>query len=129
MKLGPCVGIALVAAMGGCATRPRASDPPPVVSPVASAGATDALATWDDSPPPPDAGSEFAPPGQLTTDEAIAAFEQRVQRNPRDSFALTTLGRLHLRRAKATGNRAEIAEAESLFRRAMQADPTFTGPQ
>jgi len=86
------------------------------------------MAQWDDSPPPAGAGEDEAPLPQISTDESIAVFEKRVQDHPRDAFALTVLGRLHLRRAKGTGNRGDIAAAEVLLRRAMQSEPDYSAP-
>src|SRR5205814_2358072 len=122
------IGVAFVIALGlvGCAARPPAQtgEPKPVPEPAAA----DPMAQWDDSPPPAGAGEEQESVPALTTDESIAVFEKRVQDHPRDAFALTVLGRLHLRRAKATGNRADIAAAEGFLRRAMQSEPDYSAP-
>src|SRR5256885_4079775 len=105
------IGVAFVVTLGfvGCAALPTAQTG--AAKSVAEPGTADPMAQWDDSPPPAGAGEEEAPLPQVSTDESIAVFEKRIQDHPRDAFALTVLGRLHLRRAKATGNRADIAAA------------------
>ena len=103
-------GFAATGTMGGVSSQP------------------DAPAAWDDSPPAPGEGKDHAPMAPLPTDKAIAIFGKRVEKNPEDAFALTVLGRLHLRRAKATGNIADTREAVELLRRATKSDPTYSAP-
>src|SRR5436190_18370 len=117
------IGVALVAIFGfvGCTAHPPAQTSQPKSA--TELAAADPMAQWDDSRPPAGVGEDEAPLPQISTDESIAVFEKRVQDHPHDAFALTVLGRLHLRRAKATGNRADIAAAEVFLRRAMQSEP------
>src|SRR5262249_19579729 len=59
---------------------------------------------------------------QLTTDQSIREFEDRVRADP-NVPNLTLLGGLYIRKAKESGDHAAYAKAEDVFRRALQARP------
>src|ERR1041385_4984531 len=105
MKRHGTVIVACVAGLwlSGCAENRPMNAPESATAPVQSYE-SDAMQAWDDRPPAPGVGKEHAPMAPLSTDQAIAAFKKRIAKNPNDAFALTVLGRLHLRRAKTTGN-------------------------
>src|SRR4051812_40545818 len=122
------IGVACVATFGfvGCAARVPAQtgEPKSATQPAAA----DPMAQWDDSPPPAGAGEDEAPLPQISTEESFGVSERRVQDPPRAALALRVRGRLHWRRAKATGNRGDIAAGEVLPRGAMQSEPDYSPP-
>ena len=59
---------------------------------------------------------------QLTTDQTIRVFEDRVRGDP-NHLNLTHLGGLYVRKAKETGDHTAYDKADDAFRRALQALP------
>ncbi len=61
------------------------------------------------------------------TDRAIRFFEARLERNPKSLSTLTTLGRLHLERARTGNEPGDRRRAESYLQRALEVNPNH-GP-
>jgi len=75
-----------------------------------------------DLPPPPDGG----PLAYVhTTDQAIAFFQARVDRNPRDFVSCRILGEFHEKRAEETGDLASYERAEAALRRCLEIAPEY----
>ncbi len=55
-----------------------------------------------------------------TTDQSISVYRERCKRDPGDYSSRTTLGALHLRRAKETGDGADVDRAAELFDAALK---------
>jgi tetratricopeptide (TPR) repeat protein len=62
----------------------------------------------------------------LTIDQSIQAFEDRVRDDPRNHLNLTTLGGLYIRKAREDGDLAAYDKAESAFQRAVQSVPSHS---
>jgi tetratricopeptide (TPR) repeat protein len=60
----------------------------------------------------------------LTIDQSIQVFEDRVRDDPRNHLNLTTLGGLYIRKAREDGDLAAYDKAESSFQRALKVVPT-----
>ncbi len=65
------------------------------------------------------------PSSIASTDEAIAFFEGRVQRDPLDFISYASLGRMHLRRGQETGDVDAYLRAEAGFERALELQPGY----
>jgi tetratricopeptide (TPR) repeat protein len=61
---------------------------------------------------------------QLTTNQSIREFEDRVRADPIVPN-LTLLGGLYIRKAKESGDHAAYAKAEDAFQRALKAKPSY----
>ena len=75
-----------------------------------------------DLPPPADGGPlAFV----HTTDQAIAFFQARVDRNPRDFVSCRILGEFHEKKAEETGDLASYERAEAALRRCLEIAPEY----
>jgi tetratricopeptide (TPR) repeat protein len=60
----------------------------------------------------------------LTTDQTIGVFEERVRKDPQSHLDLTTLGSLYIRKAREEGDLAAYDRAESALRKAVALVPS-----
>src|SRR5919199_2864907 len=67
--------------------------------------------------------------GMWTTDESLAFWRERVERDPRDYLSLTFLGQAHLRKARETGEVGAYARAEAALRQALAINPRYETAQ
>ena len=67
--------------------------------------------------------------GMWTTDESLAFWRERVERDPRDYLSLTFLGQAHLRKARETGEVGAYARAEAALRQALAINPHYETAQ
>jgi tetratricopeptide (TPR) repeat protein len=65
-----------------------------------------------------------AGPAMLTTDEAIAFWRDRYERDPRDFISLTHLGEAFLRKGRESGDGGYASRAEAALRAALDLQPT-----
>jgi tetratricopeptide (TPR) repeat protein len=63
---------------------------------------------------------------QLTTEQAIRFFQDRVRNDPQNHLNLTILGSLYIRKAREIGDHAAYDKADDAFRRALAAFPGHT---
>jgi tetratricopeptide (TPR) repeat protein len=75
--------------------------------------------------PAPVATSAGPPVGMKTTDELIAFWRGRVERNPRDFISFAYLGEAFIRKARETGDLGDYARAEIALRRAQDLDAKY----
>jgi tetratricopeptide (TPR) repeat protein len=98
-----------------------AGGPPPA--------AADGTAVADDAPPipvRPDSEAPYEPNKyQLTTDQSVRVFEDRVRADP-NHLNLTNLAGLYVRLARETGDHAAYDKADAALRRALQVFPPHT---
>jgi tetratricopeptide (TPR) repeat protein len=62
----------------------------------------------------------------LTTDQTISVFEDRVREDPQSHLDFTTLGGLYIRKAREEGDLAAYDRAESAFRNALALVPSHS---
>jgi tetratricopeptide (TPR) repeat protein len=63
--------------------------------------------------------------GQLTTDQLLVFWRERVERDPRDYISMTYLGQTFLRKARETGDTGNHARAEAAFQGALAINPNY----
>jgi tetratricopeptide (TPR) repeat protein len=63
--------------------------------------------------------------GQLTTDQALVFWRERVDRDPRDYISMTYLGQTFLRKARETGDTGNYARAEAALQDALAINPSY----
>lgn len=117
--VGGLVAAGAVAAVAAVAWwQPWHSEPP-----AAPPGDPDFVAVDTPIPVRPDSEAPYQPHKyQMTTDQSVRAFEERVRSDP-NALNLMYLGGLYLRKAKEGGDHAAYAKAEDAFRRALKARP------
>lgn len=79
-----------------------------------------------DEPPPEDGGPAAF---HYTTDEAIAFFRNRVEKNPEDYISLRYLGELYERKARESGDHAQFQLAETALRKSVALYPNYPRAQ
>src|SRR5687767_6751245 len=63
--------------------------------------------------------------GQLTTDQLLVFWRERVDRDPRDYISMTFLGQTFLRKARETGDTGNYARAEAAFQGALAINANY----
>jgi tetratricopeptide (TPR) repeat protein len=63
--------------------------------------------------------------GQLTTDQLLVFWRERVDRDPRDYISMTYLGQTFLRKARESGDTGNHARAEAAFQSAQAINPNY----
>jgi tetratricopeptide (TPR) repeat protein len=59
----------------------------------------------------------------ISTEQAIQALQQKLERNPKDAISLLLLGQTYVRRARETGDFSCYDRADVALRRALQLNP------
>jgi tetratricopeptide (TPR) repeat protein len=67
----------------------------------------------------------IAVPGMKTTNELIAYWQQRVERDPHDYISLGYLGQTFMRRGRETGDLADYEKAQAALNQALQLNPDY----
>ena len=57
---------------------------------------------------------------------SVKIFQDRLRRNPRNFIHYTTLGQMHMRKARESGDVAAYQQAEATFRKALQLLPDYS---
>ena len=60
-----------------------------------------------------------------TTDELIAFWKLRFQRDPKDFISLTYLGQTYMRKGRETGDASEYERADAILRKAIELDSQY----
>lgn len=70
---------------------------------------------------------ESAPPasGMKSSDEQIAFWQQKVQRDDRDYISLTYLGQAYLQKGRETGDAAAYSRAQAALEQALTINPNY----
>lgn len=63
--------------------------------------------------------------GQLTTDQLLIFWRERVERDPRDYISMTFLGQTFMRKARETGDTGNFARAEAVLQAAQAINPNY----
>lgn len=63
--------------------------------------------------------------GQLTTDQLLVFWRERIDRDPRDYISMTFLGQTFLRKARETGDTGNHARAETALQQALAINPNY----
>jgi tetratricopeptide (TPR) repeat protein len=68
-------------------------------------------------------------PEMKTTDELIAFWRQRFDRDPHDFISLTYLGQSYMHKGRETGDASQYERADAIFRKALQLDSQYEPAQ
>ena len=117
--------LALAAVAGRPATAAPPDDPPSPAN--AKRAPKEAVPSPAERGAPPPVDPEATKPVEFiyNTDEAIALFRRRAERNPANHAVLTTLGDLYERKARETDDLTYYARAEDVLRRAVALAPKY----
>jgi tetratricopeptide (TPR) repeat protein len=66
-----------------------------------------------------------ADPGEKTTDQLIAFWGGRFERDPHDFLSLNFLGQAFMRKGRETGDASAYVKAEAAFRKSLELDPDY----
>jgi tetratricopeptide (TPR) repeat protein len=72
---------------------------------------------------------QASPDPVLTTDQAIAEFQEKVKNNPKSPLLHTLLGQMYVRKARDSGDFSNYDRAEASLRRALELDKTSVSAQ
>lgn len=68
-----------------------------------------------------------SPTGMLPTDESLAIFQERVEKNPQDYASWLVMGRLYMRRAEENDDFRDLVRAEQAFDNTLAVKPRHLG--